>query len=293
MYEDEVRRVQCVVCGDVHAYRKPRGDTVEESAVNAVEPRRTTSSKPSWELAMSRVSDADIVNCRPYSIRDIYEEGDLVHHSTFDIGVVTELMADNKVEILFKEATKILVHNRGDLAQRMPGISEMPPPREAKKKKRVKKKDEAPPVERRSAKDLAEALDLARRAAQAKLDGTSGKPLAPPPKGKAAAKEAPKGEAKGKAPAKEPAKAAKGKEPAAAKKPAPPPPKKAAAAKKPEKKPAPKKAAPPPKKAAAAKKPAGKKPAASIKKPAAKPAKKPAVKKPAVKPAKKPAKKKK
>ena len=26
MYEDEVRRVQCVVCGEVHAYRKPRGD---------------------------------------------------------------------------------------------------------------------------------------------------------------------------------------------------------------------------------------------------------------------------
>ena len=29
MYEDEIRRVQCQVCGDVHAYRKPRGDTVE------------------------------------------------------------------------------------------------------------------------------------------------------------------------------------------------------------------------------------------------------------------------
>jgi hypothetical protein len=282
MYEDEVRRVQCVVCGDVHAYRKPRGDSVEETAVGAVEPRRTSSSKPSWEQAMSRVSDADIMNCRPYSIRDIYEEGDLVHHSTFDIGVVTELMADNKVEILFKEATKILVHNRGDLAQRMPGISEMPPPREAKKKKRVKKKDEAPPVERRSAKDLAEALDLARRAAQAKLDGTSGKPLAPPPKGKQAAKEAPKGDSKAKAPAKEPPKTAKGKEPA--KKPAPPPPKKAAAAKKaPEKKPAAKKPAPPPKKAAA-KKPVAKKPAAKpAKKPAAKPAKKPAAKKPAKK----------
>ena len=28
-YEDEVRRVQCVVCGEVHAYRKPRGDGQE------------------------------------------------------------------------------------------------------------------------------------------------------------------------------------------------------------------------------------------------------------------------
>ena len=30
MYEDEVRRVQCVVCGEVHAFRKPRGDAPEE-----------------------------------------------------------------------------------------------------------------------------------------------------------------------------------------------------------------------------------------------------------------------
>src|SRR5688572_15245144 len=88
MYEDEVRRVQCVVCGDVHAYRKPRGDVVEDpTTVGPEAPRKRTSLKPSWELAMSRVSDADIMNCRPYSIRDVYEEGDLVHHSTFDIGI--------------------------------------------------------------------------------------------------------------------------------------------------------------------------------------------------------------
>ena len=27
-YEDEIRRVQCSPCGDVHAYRKPRGELV-------------------------------------------------------------------------------------------------------------------------------------------------------------------------------------------------------------------------------------------------------------------------
>src|SRR6266545_2004526 len=63
MYEDEVRRVQCVV----------------------------------WGEAMSRASDTDLANCRPYSIRDAYEEGDVVHHPVFDIGFVTELLPDNKV----------------------------------------------------------------------------------------------------------------------------------------------------------------------------------------------------
>ena len=174
--------------------------------------------KPSWEDSMSRVSDTDLMNCRPYSIRDTYEEGDIVSHPVFDIGIVTELLPDNKVEITFKEQPpRILVHNRGDLAPRMPGISETPPPREQKKKKRAKKKEEPATVERRNPKDLAEALEVARQAAQAKMDG--GAPPKPPVKGAAkAAPPAKPGGAKG-APA-----------PAAAKggKAAPPPPKGAA-----------------------------------------------------------------
>src|SRR5436190_15283717 len=68
MYEDEVRRVQCVVCGDVHAYRKPRGDAVEETVT--VEPKKRVPMKPGWEDAMARAPDPDFGNCRPYSIRD-------------------------------------------------------------------------------------------------------------------------------------------------------------------------------------------------------------------------------
>src|SRR2546430_392847 len=143
MYEDEVRRVQCVVCGEVHAYRKPRGDGVEEGGDGAAKkagPRRVT-----WDEAMSRASDNDLANCRPYSIRDTYEEGDVLHHPVFDIGFVTDGLPDNKVEVIFRDGTsKVLVHNRGDLAARMPDIAEVPAPREAKKKKRAKKAEAHP-----------------------------------------------------------------------------------------------------------------------------------------------------
>src|ERR1700690_950291 len=139
MYEDEVRRVQCVVCGEVHAYRKPRGDAPEEGSAQPTggdPPKRKPGAKPTWEDAMSRVPENDLAGCRPYSIRDTYEQGDLVAHPVFDIGFVAELLPDNKVEIMFRDGPRILVHNRGDLASRMPGISEIPPPRDAKKKKR-------------------------------------------------------------------------------------------------------------------------------------------------------------
>ena len=124
MYEDEVRRVQCVVCGEVHAYRKPRGDGAEEGADG--HGKKSTAKRVTWDDALSRATDNDLGNCRPYSIRDSYEEGDCVHHPVFDIGFVVEQLPDNKVEVIFRDGgARILVHNRGDLAARMPDISEI------------------------------------------------------------------------------------------------------------------------------------------------------------------------
>jgi hypothetical protein len=279
MYEDEVRRVQCVVCGEVHAYRKPRGDGEGADGEGG---KKASSKRLSWDEAMGRASDTDLNNCRPYSIRDTYEEGDVVHHPVFDIGFVVEQLPDNKVEVIFRDGgARILVHNRGDLASRMPDIAEVPMPREQKKKKRAKK-PEAPsaPVPARSKAEVEAAVGRARTAAQARMDEANKagdernkklKAEAKANKGKAA-KAPPPPAAK---PAAAPAKGAKA-----------PPPAKATKA-------APVKAAAKTTKAAA--KPAAKKPAPkpAAKKPAAKPAKKPAAKPTAKKGAAKPAKKKK
>jgi hypothetical protein len=277
MYEDEVRRVQCVVCGEVHAYRKPRGDGPEGEAGDGVG-KKSGAKKLTWDEAMSRATDGDLANCRPYSIRDTYEDGDVVHHPVFDIGFVVEQLPDNKVEVIFRDGgARILVHNRGDLAARMPEIAEVPMPREAKKKKRAKKPD-APstPLPQRSKAEVEAAVLRARAAAQARMEESTRSVEERTKKMKADAKTA-KGAPKGKAAA-PPAKAP----PAKAAKAAPAPAKAAKTAKQPAKaaaKPA----------AKGAKKPAPVKKAAPAKKPAkaAKPAKKPAAKKPAPKKKKK------
>ena len=139
MYEDEIRRVQCQVCSDVHAYRKPRGDAVEPGSPEEEPVRRRMTRKPSWEQAMAQVTEAELASCRPYSIRDTYEEMDVVSHPKFGTGFVTDLLPDNKVEISFKDERRVLVHNRSDLATKMPELAEMPAPRDVKKRKRKKK----------------------------------------------------------------------------------------------------------------------------------------------------------
>ena len=286
MYEDEVRRVQCVVCGEVHAYRKPRGDGTEEGGADGA--KKAAAKRATWDDAMARATEGDLANCRPYSIRDAYEEGDVVHHPVFDIGFVIELLPDNKVEVIFRDGgSRILVHNRGDLASRMPDISEIPVPREAKKKKRAKKPDAvAAPLAVRSKAEVEAAVVRARTAAQARMDEASKTSDERANKLKADAKKN-KGKAP-KAPVVAPAKAAPaaaaGKAAPAAKGAVAAPAAKGAAAKA-----VPAKAAAKPAKAAAKPAKAAKaaKPAKPAKKPAAKPAKK------AAKPAKKPAKKKK
>jgi len=267
MYEDEVRRVQCVVCGEVHAYRKPRGDGVEEGGEGGG--KKQPSRKLSWDEAMSRATDQDLANCRPYSIRDTYEDGDVVHHPVFDIGFVIDQLPDNKVEVIFRDGgSRILVHNRGDLASRMPDIAEVPMPREQKKKKRAKKPETpAAPVPQRSKAEVEGAVQRARSAAQTRMDE--------------AARSADERNKKLKAEAKssKAAKPVKGK---------PAPPAKAPPAKTPPAKAA-KAAAPAPKAAKTAKaaKAPAKKPAPPAKKKPAPAAKKPAAKKAAAKPAKK------
>src|SRR3569623_550439 len=173
MYEDEVRRVQCVVCGEVHAYRKPRGDGAE--GVGDGSGKKSSSKRLTWEDALARATDADLANTRPFSIRDTYEDGDVVHHPAFDICFVIEQLPDNKVEVIFRDGgSRILVHNRGDLAARMPDIAEIPAPREAKKKKRSKKVETpSVPVPARSKAEVPAAVDRARAAAQARNDASA------------------------------------------------------------------------------------------------------------------------
>jgi pyruvate/2-oxoglutarate dehydrogenase complex dihydrolipoamide acyltransferase (E2) component len=248
MYEDEVRRVQCVVCGEVHAYRKPRGDGIDEASDGAA--KKASSRKLTWEDALARTSDADLANTRPFTVRDAYEEGDVIHHQQYDIGFVTSLLPDNKIEVMFRDShePRILVHNRSDLASRMPDISEIPVPREVKKKKRTKKAEAAQPVPARSKAEVEAAVQRARDAAHMRSDEAQKTADERNKKLKAEAKKA-KGGAK--AAAKPSAKAAA--KPAKAK----------AKAAKPAKKPAKAKAAKPAKKPAkAAKKKAAKKPTA-------------------------------
>ncbi|HEY3357161.1 MAG TPA: hypothetical protein VGQ83_28180 [Polyangia bacterium] len=130
-YEDEIRRVQCNPCGDVHSYRKPRGEMDDEPPEPLAVKKRAQLKKPTFEeyVAASRKSETP----RPYGFRETYANGDLVSHPKFGLGYVSELLSDDKLEITFKDGRRILVHNRKDLPEPAGFQAEPPPARKPEK----------------------------------------------------------------------------------------------------------------------------------------------------------------
>jgi hypothetical protein len=114
-YEDEIRRVQCNPCGDVHSFRKPRGEVEEDVPEPIAAKKRAMLKKATWEEFFAKHGEKD---GRPYEFREAYTENIIVTHPKFGRGFVSEVLSDSKVEITFKDARRVLVHNRKD----MPGL---------------------------------------------------------------------------------------------------------------------------------------------------------------------------
>jgi len=206
-YEDEIRRVQCNPCGDVHSFRKPRGEVEDDVPEPIAAKKRALLKKMTWDEFFAKHSEKA---GKPYEFREAYHENAIVTHPKFGRGFVSEVMSDSKVEITFKDARRVLVHNRKD----MPGL-----PLAAEGDGIPSKGAKAKAVKSKAAKeDKTAALAAAKAAREAEAAAKAAPP--PPPEKKAGAAKkappapvpapAPKAAAKpapAKAPAKPPAKA--------------------------------------------------------------------------------------
>jgi hypothetical protein len=111
-YEDEIRRVQCNPCGDVHPYRKPRGETDEEAEPTPAAKKKAAKAKPTWDQVMAKNAKK---TPKPYQLGEFFKEMELISHPKFGVGFVTENIGDDKIEVSFKEDKRVLVHNRKGL----------------------------------------------------------------------------------------------------------------------------------------------------------------------------------
>jgi len=125
-YEDEIRRVQCNPCGDVHAYRKPRGEE-EEAPEPQTTSKKKVKAKPTYEQVMAKQKNKPP---RQYAIGEYFKEPEVLSHPKFGVGYVSENIGDDKIEVTFQVDKRVLIHNRKNLT--LPFLRPLNPPKEKK-----------------------------------------------------------------------------------------------------------------------------------------------------------------
>ena len=61
-----------------------------------------------WEETLA---NKDLAQAKPYSMGDSYEFDDVIDHSKFGKGIVTNVINNQKMEVLFEDGYKSMVYN--------------------------------------------------------------------------------------------------------------------------------------------------------------------------------------
>jgi len=113
MEGSRVARVQCKTCRTVHAFRD-KSAAARRGASGA--PRTTrASAKASAMIADydELMRGHDIARARRYKPSVTFGAGDVVDHPTFGLGLVVRVLSDDKLEVTFRDGSRVLVHARG------------------------------------------------------------------------------------------------------------------------------------------------------------------------------------
>ncbi|MFO0656140.1 MAG: hypothetical protein U0787_13805, partial [Polyangia bacterium] len=106
-YDEEIRRVRCNTCDDVHAFRRPRGEDGDEPSEQPSR-KKLIKAKPTWEQVINKKKSTP----RAWGPDEVFCELDVLTHSVFGVGFVSELIGQNKIEVTFQNDKRILIHNR-------------------------------------------------------------------------------------------------------------------------------------------------------------------------------------
>ncbi len=114
MVGDKVVRVQCKTCNSPHAYRGKqsvdgRSKSPSKRATGGAAAKSSTPKVGDFDRAMQ---GKDLSRARRYKPAITFEMGDVIDHPSFRFGVVTRLLSDGKIEVLFETGAKTLVHAR-------------------------------------------------------------------------------------------------------------------------------------------------------------------------------------
>ena len=106
-------RVMCNSCKSQHNYRAKRTNEKKagrtRSAKKTARAKREPAPARAWQDA-SR--DKDLKKTIPYDPHQRFEPDQAILHGKFGVGVVTAVKEGDKIEVVFPDAARVLVHGR-------------------------------------------------------------------------------------------------------------------------------------------------------------------------------------
>ncbi|MEK6584341.1 MAG: hypothetical protein AABY66_05725 [Nitrospirota bacterium] len=110
-------KVKCNTCNSEHKFRTKQSGVSRPKSANSAKStspaRKIKTQEVNYNDYISRLTESDLTRVRIYSMDGSYKKDEIIEHSKFGVGIVLSLIQNNKIEMLFKDGTKILVHDSG------------------------------------------------------------------------------------------------------------------------------------------------------------------------------------
>ncbi|NOT80220.1 MAG: hypothetical protein HOP07_14595 [Bacteriovoracaceae bacterium] len=110
----EADKVQCKTCKSTQSFKDPSGKKKKTSISKVIKSARGSGKKSTetvgelWTKALTKAN----ASSKEYTIRGSFQMGDLIDHPTFGQGVVEKLIDNNKIEVLFQDDYRTLMHQK-------------------------------------------------------------------------------------------------------------------------------------------------------------------------------------
>ncbi len=104
------KKVKCNTCSGQHNYKLKPAEKAKSTTKRAV--RKSRSPEVQYNEHVERISGGDTSNAKKYTISGSFGVDDIIDHSKFGTGVVLSIVKTNKVEVLFKEGSRLLIQNQ-------------------------------------------------------------------------------------------------------------------------------------------------------------------------------------
>lgn len=108
-------KVMCKTCKSTQSYKDPSAKKKKTSVAKVIKTARAGSSRKSTETVgemWTRAIGKSTAENKEYSIKGSFQTGDVIDHPSFGQGVVEKLIDDNKIEVLFQDDYRTLMHKK-------------------------------------------------------------------------------------------------------------------------------------------------------------------------------------